>query len=211
MKLSWPAAVLLLLLPGFVLSQSLGDVAEQEKAKRKRTGAQSYTNDDLEHATPTPSPSPSASAAPQPEATPAPRNRDRFKVGLTPPAKPQEPGAKPAESKTIETEGKTKEPAAPAKDEAYWRGQREAREKAIQDAEDQIKAIEQRIGELATDRNPNAGDLLDPDRLKKREAELRQKAEELEKAKDALAAARRRLADLDEEARRAGVPPGWVR
>ena len=210
MKLSWPAAVLLVLVPGWVLSQSLGEIAEQERAKRKKTGAKSYTNDDLSH--PTPTPSPTATPAPAAEATPRPRSRYRFKVTPTPPggAKPASEASAPPESSESE-KGSGTAPAAPAKDEAYWRGQREAREKAIEAAEGQIKAVEQRIGELATDRNPNAGDIMDPDRLKKRDAELRQKADELERAKDALAAARQQLADLDEEARRAGVPPGWVR
>jgi hypothetical protein len=218
MKLSWPVAALALLLPGFVLSQSLGELAEQQKAKRKNTGAKAYTNDDLERdkASPSPSPSPSASPDAQPGSSPAAGPKARFKVpqAAAPgqPATAAQPEAR--ERPPQPSEGESSEEAkakAPRNDEEYWRGQRSAREKAIQGLEDLIKEVERRLGELASDTNPNAADVMDPDRLRKRDVERREKAEQLERAKGDLVAARQHLAGLDEEARQAGVPPGWVR
>lgn len=209
---------MLILLPGWLLSQSLGEIAEQEKAKRKKTGAKSYTNGDLDQgkASPSPSASPSASpGAPQPAPSSSPGPKTRFK---TPPAPVQgQPAAGPKpqsgehETQPSEREGPETKPKAPAKDEEHWRAEREAREKAIHDLQDGIKALERRIGELQGDLNPNAADVMDPDRLKKRDAELREKAEALERSKSALEQARQNLANLDEDARRAGVPAGWVR
>jgi hypothetical protein len=216
MKFSWTAACLVLLAPALVGAQDLGEAAEKEKARR-RGGAKAYSNEDLDKGKPSPSPSPSPTAAPaatQPAPSgPAASRRTRFKVPTTPSPPPAggtssgaaepPPSSEPSESEAGERE--------PAKNEAYWRGQREARQNAIRGAEERIKAIQARMAELSSDLNPQAADVMDPDRLRKRDIELREKADELVQAREALAAARANLANLDEEARRAGVPPGWVR
>jgi hypothetical protein len=215
MKLLSLASLAILLIGGVAFAQSLGELAEQERAKRKKTGAKAYTNEDLDAGkAPSPSPSPSATPGPAPSPSPSPRRRPEFRVPPAPKA-PGETGGKsqPSERESPSSEGDTSRPDArgQGQNEEYWRGQREAREKAVKAAEDQIKAIEQRMAELGSDLNPNAADVMDPDRLRKRDAELRAKADELVQAKDALAKARQDLANLDDEARLAGVPPGWLR
>ena len=44
-----------------------------------------------------------------------------------------------------------------------------------------------------------------------RQDEARQVQAELQRARATLEQARRAVSDLDDQARRAGVPPGWVR
>ena len=51
----------------------------------------------------------------------------------------------------------------------------------------------------------------DPNRLQSRDRELREAMDSLDATRSAADTARKALADLEEEARRAGVPPGWVR
>jgi hypothetical protein len=52
---------------------------------------------------------------------------------------------------------------------------------------------------------------MDPNREQTRRAEYAQVQAELELAKGQLERARQALVDLEEEARRKGVPPGWLR
>jgi hypothetical protein len=56
----------------------------------------------------------------------------------------------------------------------------------------------------------NPGDLLDPSRLQKREAEKQKLIPQLESAKVDLAAARSALADFEREAHQKNIPPGWL-
>jgi hypothetical protein len=221
MKLPWTAAVLLLLLPGALLSQSLGEIAEQEKAKRKKTGAKSYSNEDLDRGKPTPSPSPSASPSPEPQATraPAERRRDRFKVPSTPPPPPQAGQRPPSESETSDAEGaanadKDKTGASGPKDEPYWRGQREARENAVAAAEKQVDEAQKKLDNVRQGQvQPLPIDAMtqQPPIPSVQGADYARLQQELAEAKSQLDLAKKSLADLEDEARRAGVPPGWAR
>ncbi|HET8648275.1 MAG TPA: hypothetical protein VFO85_22450, partial [Vicinamibacteria bacterium] len=63
---------------------------------------------------------------------------------------------------------------------------------------------------LALDRNPNPPDLLDPQRLQKREAAKAEAQRNLDAEREHLAATRTALEDLQAKARNAGVPSSWV-
>jgi len=164
------------------LAQSLGDVAKKEEERRKTVpAAKVYTNKDLGSV---------------PASTPPP-----------PPATAEGASEKPpstAADKKDEAKDKDKEPA---KDKAYWA----SRKKSLQDALDRDQtyadALQSRINALSTDvvnrDDPAQRAVLERDR-QKAVAELQRLTKQIQDDKKALA-------DLDEEARRAGVPPGWLR
>ena len=98
---------------------------------------------------------------------------------------------------------------APTADPALrWRRDAKSRRDAIASAETRIAAIQARLDLLMADRDPT--NVMDPNRLQTVEAEKVKARAELDAAKDELAKARQALVDLEEEARKAGVPAGWL-
>jgi hypothetical protein len=107
-------------------------------------------------------------------------------VGMPPNSPPPEPaGITPSSS-----------PSAPAvKDEAYWRQRmKEARERVAR-----LKQEVQRL-EAAVNQDPGSTTLA-----------AQSRRVQLTKAREDLAAAERAIGDLEEEARKAGALPGWLR
>src|SRR5438552_9566446 len=90
-----------------------------------------------------------------------------------------------------------------------WRRDAKARRDAIKRAEGKVAAAQARVDALLVDLNPT--NVMDPNRLQTLEADRAKAAADLEAAKDELAKARQALEDLEEEARKSGVPPGWLR
>ncbi|HET7292244.1 MAG TPA: hypothetical protein VFM88_07460 [Vicinamibacteria bacterium] len=99
------------------------------------------------------------------------------------------------------------------RDEAHWRGRATALQSAITAAEARVrKAQEDYDGARKGNIQPlpmDAMSQMPPIPQVNPEADRLQK--ELESAKAALASAQKALADFEEEARKAGVPPGWLR
>jgi DNA repair exonuclease SbcCD ATPase subunit len=134
-------------------------------------------------------------------------------LGTLPPGTPPLP-AKPAASTDAaakETEkpadqGKEKE-KEPAKDQAYWSGRMKELQTQLQRDQTYVDALQTRVNSLATD-FVNRDDPAQRGAL----AGERQKAlGELERLKKQIEATKKAIADLEEEARRANVPPGWLR
>jgi len=174
---------LLLVAPSLVSAQSLADVARKEAERRKATkgAAKVYTNKDLVG-----EPVPSGVSTP---AAPAP----------APPAAGQEPGQA--------AEDPSKEPESPQKDEKYWRQRMtEARDKLAQNEVMQA-ALESRLNALATDfvnrDDPAQRATISNDRQKAQS--------QLERTKKDIEGLKKEIADIQDEARKAGVPPGWLR
>lgn len=176
------AAALLFAVPAS--AQSLGELAKQEQARKKAKPAakKTYTNDDLKQ-------------LPPPSGTPA---------------KP-EGAAKPADAKAGEAKPAEKadgaKPAEPAKDEGYWRGRITAAREDVRRNEAFKEALQSRINGLTADfaarDDPYQRAKVADDRQKAL-AEMARVSEEIEKSK-------KLIGDIEEEARRAGVPPGWLR
>jgi hypothetical protein len=215
MKRLWLVAAVLLAVAQSAPAQDLGEAAAKEKARRKKVAGSPtvYTNEDLDKGKPPPSPSPSPTAAPAPPAAGAPSARGRpgrrVGGGVNPPA--------PASTREVrpETETEGEGPSGPpgptsAGAETYWRARAQALRKTVSDTETQISALEKRIQELQLDRDPNAPDMMDPNRLQKRDSERLKAIDEVERAKATLDAARKAVSDFQEEARRKGVPPSWI-
>ena len=179
-------------------AQSLGEVARKEEARRKSVPATKvYTNKDLNAA-----PAPST----PPPSTPAGGTKDTKDAKD---AKDAKDTKDPKDPKAVDDKAKDANGKDPVKDKdkAYWSG----RLKPLQDQLDQnqilVDAIQTRINALSTDfvnrDDPAQRSVIERDRQKA--------LSELTRLKQAVVDGKKAVADLEEEARRAGVPPGWLR
>lgn len=194
---SGAAGVLLLVCVATVSAQSLGDLARQDEERRKTlaTASKVYTNESLrpEGAPAGPVTEPSVESPPAESAGDPSIPADGEPVS--------DPAADPAEDSPEE------EPDGAPMAEADWRRriadtrQAEARARILADA------LQSRINVLAADfvnrDDPAQRDVVAADRQNAL-AELARVTEEIEQHRQAVI-------DIQEEARRAGVPAGWVR
>ena len=125
-----------------------------------------------------------------------------------PPAPAPVASTVPAPAPTpVPAEQKPAEEKKDEKDETYWRNRMAQAREALRRAEAFADALQSRINALSTDvvnrDDPYQRAKLADDRLKAL-AELQRVQGEIEQAKKAIA-------DIEEEARQAGIPPGWVR
>jgi hypothetical protein len=183
------ALVLLVAVPPVVGAQSLGEIAKREEEKKKKSSkppAKVYTEEDLKKARE----SGSGTVNVLPEI-----------AGSSGPAASQRPSA----SDGAPAGGEGGSP----RDEKYWRAEAARRRDAIKVAESKVQMLEAQVAGLRSDMSPT--NTQDPNRLQNQDRELRQALDNLEAAHHDLDAARQSLANLDDEARRAGAPPGWVR
>jgi hypothetical protein len=100
-------------------------------------------------------------------------------------------------------------PVAPETTEAYWRERATERRREVGRAEQRVPPLEQRVADLRNDRNPT--NVMDPNREQNRQAQLAQAIADLERAKGDVERAKQALTDLEEDARRKSIPPGWLR
>lgn len=166
-------------------AQSLGDVAKREAERRKGVSAgKVYTGDTLR---PDPSSRPAAPAQPdasQPDAAPA-----------SPPGTKAEPAPPDAA-----------EPQ-PQQDEKHWRGRMQAERDALQRAEMFAEALQSRINALSTDFVARD----DPAQRSQITADREKALAEMDRVRQEIQEHNKAIATILDEARRAGVPAGWVR
>jgi hypothetical protein len=186
-----PAVVLLLVLTAIGISvplraQSLAEVAKKEEERRKALPSQAkvYTNKDLTAPPAGTPPAPSGAAATQ---------------SLADAARSAADGDKAAK----DTEGKGSEP----KNQAYWAGRRKVLQDKLDRDESFLQALQTRINSLSADvvnrDDPAQRAVLERERLKA--------VADLGRLQQEIVGGKKALADLEEEARRAGVPAGWLR
>lgn len=187
------AALMAAVCAGSASAQSLGEIAKKEEERRKaiKTPGKVYTNDSIrQEPGPAPSTTGGTPAAGAPAAAPSPS-------GVQP------PGAPPPDA--------GKADAAPAdgakKDEAYWKQRIQTARDALQRAQIFAEALQSRINALSTDwaarDDPAQRDVLARDRQKA--------LAELDRVKQEVEQHNKTIAGIQDEARRAGVPPGWLR
>jgi hypothetical protein len=189
------AVCVLALTCGVVSAQSLADVARKEQERRKTVKAPSrvYTNDDLYKY---PAPPPAAPEAKTAENQPS--------TDSAPPAtaKP-ELAEKPA---TV-----AEKPAAVAdprvKDELYWRGRITEARDALDRSEMFRDALQSRINALTTD----VVNRDDPAQQAALAFDRQKSLAELDRVQADIQKQTQQIAAIEEAARRAGVPPGWLR
>ena len=183
------AGVLLVAVP--VSAQSLGELAKREAERKKAapTATKTYTNGDLKSV---PAPSGTASG-----------DQLSGKDAKDPDGKESKD---PKDAKATEKVDATK-PAEPAKDEAYWRGRMAAAREDVRRNEAFKEAMQSRINALTADFTAR-----DDPYQRAKIADDRQKAlAELARLTEDIDKGNKLIVDIEEEARRAGVPPGWIR
>jgi hypothetical protein len=178
---------------------TLADVARKEEARRKAApgGGKSYSNDDLVPVPPS-GPGPADGSAPVP-ATAA-GAADAAKGAANDAAKDAVPGAGKTDNAKSAAGGEKR-------DQAYWaKRMADLREQVERDTS-YAEAMQTRVNALTTDFT-NRDDPAQRARI----GVDRQKAlNDLDRLKKAIVDGKRAITDLEDEARRAGVPAGWLR
>ena len=167
-------------------AQTLGDIAKREESRRKqvKTPSKVYTNDDLRGDGGAPPPAPVAEA-PSPNA-----------------AQPGAPaaGAQPKDADKAATED-------PKKTEAYWKDRLAKARGDLDRAKTFADALQSRINALTTDFAARS----DPAQRGQIGNDRQKALAELDRVKKEIEANTKAIADIQEEARKSGVPAGWVR
>jgi hypothetical protein len=177
------AALVLVGMAHVAAAQSLGDVAKKEEQRRKtvKSAGKVYTNDTLK---PDPTPSVPATASTGTASAPA--------ASPTP-----APSPAPAPSEDSTDKG----------DEKSWRKRITDARESLQRSQAFADALQSQLNGLTTD-FVNRDDPVQRQQIaNKRDGALA----ELERVKKEIAAQTKAISDIQEEARRAGVPAGWVR
>jgi hypothetical protein len=169
---------------GTTSAQSLGDVAKREDARRKsvKNPSKLYTNESLR-------PDPSSAAEP---ATPAASPSDPTQS--TPAAGQPKDGAQAAAD-------------AQKKDEAYWKDRVAQARTALDRSKTFADALQSRINALTADFTARD----DPAQRAQVERDRQKALAELDRVQQEIKDNTKAIADIQEEARKAGVPAGWVR
>ncbi len=212
---------------------------QERRSKQRASPAPAYSDEDL-RASPSPSPSASPTADGPlvwPSGEPPPPS-PAARTSSPPPAapagtRPAQPGWKAPTPKPIPppvpaSPGTTAPRASaspspipspsPTPDrseqeraqlEARWRGIAKQRRDALAAAETRVAELRQRLAGVTNDLSPT--NLGDPNREQTLRAQAGEARAQLEAAEAELARAKKAVDDLEDDARRAGALPGWVR
>jgi hypothetical protein len=166
-----------------VQAQSLGDVAKQEEERRKdvKPSAKVYTNRDLG----------GSSVASQPETT-----------------KPSaEPAAPSSTADKAKDDSKDSAKDGGAKDQKFWSSRKKDLQAKLERDRVLADAMQTRVNALTADFAARS----DPAQRAVIDADRKRALTELDALQKNIKDDQKALADLDEEARKASVPPGWLR
>ena len=178
--------------PSLATAQALAQVARAEEARRKTVSKTSkvYTNGDLKADVTTPS----APVAPPPSMTGGIDTSSATPAVVAPDSSAPTPAASNAAASTT-------------RDQAYWSARMSAARAALRRTKLFGEALQSRINGLTTDfvnrDDPAQRTVIEQDRMKA--------VSELDRVKKDIEDQTKAIADIEEEARRAGVPPGWLR
>jgi hypothetical protein len=167
-------------------TRPLAEVAKAEEARRQQTKkpARVITNSDLR-------PDISKGVPPPPSTTTA------TTPGNTSPSNASPGNASPAAPAT----------GGAAKDQAYWSGRIKTARDQLQRMQIFSDSVQTRINSLTTD----FVNRDDPAQRAKIETDRQAALAELERLKKDIEEKNKEIAAIEDEARRAGVPPGWLR
>lgn len=171
----------------WVSAQSLGEIARREEARRKTVKAPSkvYTNDSLR-------PVPGETVPTPPGPSPAPD---------------QASGGKPPGAGAGQPPGSPPPPPDPRKEPEYWRKRMAEAQLQRERNSVYLDALQSRINALLTDFTARD----DPAQRAVIASERQRALDELARLQTEQQDLGKAIADLEEEARRAGVPAGWLR
>jgi hypothetical protein len=186
------AALVFVSMANVAAAQSLGDVAKKEEQRRKavKSSGKVYTNDELKR---DPTPSVPASAS-----TGAPS---------TPSASTPAPAPAPSDKNAGKGDSVDKDNSADKSDEKTWRKRIANARESLQRSQAFADALQSQLNALSTD-FVNRDDPIQRQQIaNKRDGVVA----ELDRVRKEVAAQTKAISDIQEEARRANVPPGWVR
>ena len=168
-------------------AQSLGELAKQEEARRKaiKTPGKVLTNDSIRSV---PAPSSGTSAPPSTAAQASP--------------------SAASGTASAETAGEKPKPEVDRKaQETAWRNRIQGARDSLQRSQMFAEALQSRINALTTDftsrDDPAQRAVIAPDRQKA--------LAELDRVKNDITKQTKAIADIQEEARKSNIPPGWLR
>lgn len=185
------------------LSAQLGSVAKKEAERRKTApSGKVYTNDSLSSA-PAPSSAPATSGS---DAAPAASSSSDTDKSATDKSTTDKSAAdttdKAAPSKQVSAD-----PAERKKDEAEWRERIKNEREALDRAKSYADALQIKINALNTD----FVNRDDPVQRAAIAAERDKSLAEMDRLKKEIAEHTKKIAAIQQDARRAGAPAGWVR
>jgi len=193
-------------------AQSLVDVAKKEGERRQtlKSSTRVYSNEDLKPADPAPDQAAAATAPGDASAAPETKLADA-KTDVKADSKADAKG----NGKAGDGKSGDRAPARDTKaggdgeekDQEYWGGKMRALNEQLERDRLYAEAIQTRINSLTADfsaRDDPAQRALIADDREKAVSELSRLRKQIEEDKDAIG-------NLEEEARHAGVPPGWLR
>ncbi len=172
--------------------QSLADVARKEEERRKTQAPATkvYTNKDLADVPPstTPASVPAAGGS-----------------GST--SSSTGSGTSSSTSTKKDDQKDAKDDKSAGHDQAYWSGRMKSARETLDRDSTFADALQSRISALTTD----FVNRDDPAQRSTIERDRQKAVAELDRLKKQVLADRKAITDIEEEARRAGVPPGWLR
>ncbi|MFB3923143.1 MAG: hypothetical protein ACE145_15595 [Terriglobia bacterium] len=186
-------ALLVLLCASMAVSQDLGELARQEKARRaKQTKkpAKTYTNENMPARPPGEGPTAAASISPSPEGLEAPPSQ-------APPPNVPIPGAPAIKPPEDEKKG-TKE---------MWQGRFKSARAQITAAEDAQRLSEDELSLLQIQQARE----LDPDTQRDLEGKIKDKNAEVAAQRAQTDKAKKALEALDKEFKESGAPAAWAK
>jgi hypothetical protein len=193
------AAVLSCVLTGTtVLSAQLGTVARKEAERRKtvKSSGKTYTNDTI-------APDPSPSTAPASSgSSPGTASASSASSAGDKPASAADTTDKAAPPKQVSAD-----PAERKKEEAQWRERIKNERDALERARSFAEALQSRINALNTD----FVNRDDPQQRAKVAADRDKAVADLDRARKEIGERTKAIVAIQEDARRAGAPAGWVR
>jgi hypothetical protein len=175
-------------------AQSLADIAKKEEERRKtiKQPAKVLTNKDLKPV-----------AAPEPAQAAAQADAPKDAAADTP-----KDAAKGASKDAPAKDANSAAGAAPAvKDQAYWSSELQKRQSQLSRDQIYAAALQSRVNALGTD----FVNRDDPAQRAAIAGDRQRAVDELDRLNKQVVADQQAITELMEDARRAGVPPGWLR
>ena len=206
MKTPLAVAIALLVAPGLVAGQSLAAVAKKEEARRKQVKQSSrvYTNKDVGPAEPRATP-PATAPSSDAETATAPAGPG---AGAGPSTAPSPgPAADAGEAGAAGAAEAPAEGEEREQDEQQWRARITEARAALERNQMFAEALQSRINSLWMDFTARD----DPAQRAAIDVERKKAIAQLDRVKSEIVSQTKAIADIEEEARRAGVPPGWLR
>ena len=117
------------------------------------------------------------------------------------------PQAPPPATVSAKPDDTTDKPEEPAKDEAWWKARMNQERELLRRNEMFAVALQTRINSLTNDFSSRD----DPYQRAQISEERVKAIHEMDRLKTEVELAKKKMADIEEEARKAGVPPGWLR